>query len=88
MSLLNEKASIFMKSSGYSSLNREEMSSGTLFVMDRGFIDDDNFGKMDTHGIYFITPLKRDSKIPDYSLKQDGLLLFQDMQPKLCHKIH
>ena len=27
---------------------QEEMPSGTLFVMDRGFIDDHNFGKMDT----------------------------------------
>ena len=55
----------------------EEMSSGTLFVMDRGFIDDDNFGKMDTRGMYFITPLKRDSKIPDYSSKKDGFFMFR-----------
>lgn len=55
----------------------EEMPPGTLFVMDRGFIDDDNFGKMDTDGLYFITPLKRDSKIPDYSAEQKGFFMFR-----------
>ncbi len=55
----------------------EEMPSGTLFVMDRGFIDDDNFGKMNTDGLYFITPLKRDSRIPDYSAEQKGFFMFR-----------
>ena len=55
----------------------EELPRGTLFIMDRGFIDDHNFGKMDMDGLYFITPLKRDSKIPDYSLKQNGFFMFR-----------
>ena len=55
----------------------KEMPRGTLFVMDRGFIDDDNFGKMDTDGLYFITPLKRDSKIPDYSKQNEGFFMFR-----------
>ena len=55
----------------------EEMPPGTLFVMDRGFIDDANFGRMDTDGLYFITPQKRDSKIPDYSMKNDGFFMFR-----------
>ena len=57
--------------------SEEEMPPGTLFVMDRGFIDDDNFGKMNTDGMYFITPLKRDSKIPDYSSEQKGFFMFR-----------
>ena len=56
---------------------RNEFSPGTLFVMDREFIDDDNFRKMDTGGLYFITPLKRDSKIPDYNTKPDGFFMFR-----------
>ena len=42
----------------------EEMPPGTLFIMDGGFISDDNFGKMNTDGLYFTTPLRGDSKIP------------------------
>ena len=30
----------------------QRISSGILFVMDRRFIDDSNFGKMDTDGLY------------------------------------
>lgn len=56
---------------------KEGMPPGSLFVMDRGFIDDDNFGKIDVKGLYFITPLKRDSGISDYSLKQDGFFIFR-----------
>ena len=55
----------------------EKMPPGTLFVMDRGFIDDDNFNKMDTDGLYFITPLKRDSKIPDYSMQSESFFMFR-----------
>ncbi len=55
----------------------EEMPPGTLFVMDRGFIDDQNFGKMDADGLHFITPLKRDSKIPDYSMQGEGFFMFR-----------
>ena len=55
----------------------KEMSPGTLFVMDRGFIDDDNFDKMNTDGLYFITPLKRDSRIPDYSLKHEEFFMYR-----------
>ena len=55
----------------------EEMPPGTLFVMDRGFIDDQNFGKMDADGLYFITPLKRDSKIPDYSMQGEEFFMFR-----------
>lgn len=40
------------------------MPPGTLFIMDGGFISDDNFGKMNTDGLYFMTPLRGDSKIP------------------------
>ena len=56
----------------------EEMPPGTLFIMDRGFIDDENFGKMNTDGLYFITPLKRDSKIPDYSMQNVGFFMFRN----------
>ena len=45
--------------------------------MDRGFIDDQNFGKMDADGLYFITPLKRDSKIPGYSMQGEGFFMFR-----------
>ncbi|WP_298275977.1 transposase [Ferroplasma sp.] len=55
----------------------EELSPGTLFVMDRGFIDDNNFGKMDLNGLYFITPLKRDSKLPDYSINSNNFFMFR-----------
>ena len=55
----------------------EDMPPGTRFVMDRGFIDDDNFRKMNTDGLYFITPLKRDSTIPDYSAEQKGFFMFR-----------
>ena len=46
--------------------SQRDVYSGTLFVMYRGFIDDDNFDTMDTSRLYFITPLKRNSKIIDY----------------------
>ncbi len=55
----------------------DEMPLGTQFVMDRGFIDDDNFEKMDTHGFYFITPLKRESSIPDYSRPVDSFFIYR-----------
>ena len=55
----------------------EELPRGTLFIMDRGFIDDHNFERMNMDGLYFITPLQRDSKIPDYSLKQNGFFMFR-----------
>ena len=48
-----------------------------LFVMDRGFIVDDNFNTMDTGGIYFITPLKRNSRIIDYSLNMKDFFMFR-----------
>ncbi len=53
------------------------MPPRTLFVMDRGFMDDYNFGKMNTDGVYFITPLKRNSRLPDYSRKEDGFFMFR-----------
>ena len=48
-----------------------------LFVMDRGFIDGDNFNTMDIGGIYFITPLKRNSRIIDYSLNMKDFFMFR-----------
>ncbi len=64
----------------------EELPAGTLFVMDRGFIDDDNFGKMDTHGLYFITPLRRNSNIPDYSMQPAGFFMFRKRTIKYAYK--
>ena len=57
--------------------SKEDMPPGTLFVMDRGFIDSDNFGKMNTDGLYFITPLKRDSKLIDYSADMKDFFMFR-----------
>ena len=45
--------------------------------MDRGFIDDDNFNTMDTCVIYFITPLKRISRIIDDSLNMKDFFMFR-----------
>ncbi|MGC8629681.1 MAG: transposase [Thermoplasmata archaeon] len=66
---------------------KEDTPPGTLFVMDRGFIDDDNFSDMDTKGLYFITPLRRNSKIPDYSLPMDGFFMFRKRAIKYTTKI-
>ena len=57
--------------------SQRDVHPGTLFVMDRGFIDDDNFDAMDTSGLYFITPLKRNSKIIDYSGGMEDFFMFQ-----------
>jgi len=43
-----------------------------LFVIAGGFIDDNNFVKMTLDGLYFITPLKRDSKLSDFSMKRNN----------------
>lgn len=48
---------------------QKDVPSGTLFVMDRGFIDDNNFDTMDAGGLYFMTPMKRNSRIIDYSVE-------------------
>ena len=58
-------------------LSQNDVPPGTLFVMDRGFIDDDNFDTMDTGGIYFITPLKRNSRIIDYSRDTKDFFMFR-----------
>ena len=58
-------------------LSQNDVPPGTLFVMDRGFIDDDNFDTMDTGGIYFITPLKRNSRIIDYSCDTKDFFMFR-----------
>ena len=57
--------------------SQNDVPPGTLFVMDRGFIDDDNFDTMDTSGLYFITPLKRNSKIIDYSFDMKDFFMFR-----------
>ena len=57
--------------------SQNDVPLGTLFVMDRGFIDDDNFDTMDTSGLYFITPLKRNSKIIDYSCDMKDFFMFR-----------
>lgn len=57
--------------------SQKEVPPGTLFVMDRGFIDDDNFHAMDASGIYFITPLRRNSKLVDYSLPTKEFFMFR-----------
>ncbi|MGP6207079.1 transposase [Cuniculiplasma sp. SKW3] len=46
--------------------------------MDRGFIDYDNFDTMDTGGIYFITPMKRNSWIMDYSCEMKDFFMFRN----------
>ena len=56
---------------------QRDVPPGTLFVMDRGFIDDDNFHTMDTSGLYFITPLKRNSRIIDYSCDMKDFFMFR-----------
>ncbi len=67
--------------------SEEETPRGTLFVMDRGFIDDGNFEKIDTDGLYFITPLKRDSNIPDYSLQTEGFFMFRKRTIRFSSRI-
>lgn len=57
--------------------SQNDVPPRTLFVMDRGFIDDDNFNTMDTGGIYFITPLKKNSRIIDYSLNMKDFFMFR-----------
>ena len=56
---------------------QKDVSPGTLFIMDRGFIDDDNFNTMDTDGLYFITPMNRNSKIVDYSGEMKDFFMFR-----------
>ena len=58
--------------------SQKEVPPGTLFVMDRGFIDDDNFNEMDLSGIYFITPLRRNSRLIDYSLSMGEFFMFRE----------
>lgn len=57
--------------------SQNDVPSGTLSVMDRGFIDDHNFDIMDTGGIYFITPMKRNSKLIDYSVEMKDFFMFR-----------
>ena len=57
--------------------SQRDVHPGTLFVMDRGFIDDNNFDTMDTGGLYFITPLKRNSKIIDYRVEMKDFFMFR-----------
>ena len=58
-------------------MSQKDVPPGTLFVMDRGFIDDENFHVMDTGGLYFITPMKRNSKIIDYSGEMNDFFMFR-----------
>jgi transposase len=57
--------------------SQKDVPPGTLFFMDRGFIDDHNFETMDTDGLYFITPMKRNSKIVDYSGEMKDFFMFR-----------
>jgi hypothetical protein len=57
--------------------SRNDAPPGTLLVMERRFIDDDNFNTMDTGGIYFFTPLKWNSRILDYSLNMKDFFMFR-----------
>ena len=56
---------------------QKDVPPGTLFVMDRGFIDDDNFDAMDISGLYFITPLKRNLKFIDYRGEMKDFFMFR-----------
>ena len=58
-------------------MSQKDVPPGTLFVMDRGFINDENFHAMDTGGLYFITPMKRNSKIIDYSGEMKDFFMFR-----------
>ena len=57
--------------------SQKDVPPGTLFVMDRGFIDDGNFDTMDTGGLYFITPMKRNSRFIDYSVEMKDFFMFR-----------
>ena len=57
--------------------SQNDVPSGTLFVMDRGFIDDNNFDTMDAGGLYFMTPMKRNSRIIDYSVEMKDFFMFR-----------
>ena len=58
--------------------SQNDVAPGTLFVMDRGYIDDDNFNAMDIGGVYFITPLKRNSKSIDYRGEMTDFFMFRN----------
>lgn len=57
--------------------SQNDVPQGTLFVMDREFIDDDNFDTMDTGGIYFITPMRRNSRRIDYTAEMKDFFMFR-----------
>ena len=57
--------------------SQNDAQPGTLFVMDRGFIDDDNFETMDTSGLYLITPLIKNSRIIHYSCDTENFFMFR-----------
>ena len=59
-------------------ISQNDVPAGTLFVMDRGFIDSGNFHAMDGKGIYFITPLRRNSQLVDYSLGMKDYFMFRE----------
>ncbi len=51
--------------------------SDVVFVADTGFYSSTNVKELDGMGIFFIIPLKRNSKLIDYSTEQGRHLMFQ-----------
>ncbi len=56
----------------------ESSASNIVLVADTGFYSSKNVKDLDDMGIFFIIPLKRNSKLIDYSMEQGRYFMFQD----------
>ena len=57
---------------------QESGASNIVLVADRGFYSSKNVKELDDLGIFFIIPLRRNSKLIDYSMEQKRHFMFQD----------
>ncbi len=56
----------------------ESGASNVVLVADTGFYSSKNVKDLDGMGIFFIIPLKRNSKLIEYSMEQERHFMFQD----------
>ena len=56
----------------------ETGAGGMVLVADTGFYSSSNVSALDAMGIFYIIPLKRDSKLIDYSTEGEKHFMFQD----------
>ncbi|MCW6159056.1 MAG: transposase [Thermoplasmatales archaeon] len=57
---------------------QESGASNIVLVADTGFYSSKNVNELDDMGIFFIIPLKRNSKLIDYTVEQGRHFMFQD----------